>query len=338
MKKVDIIHGGWLKAPNGASSVLRTLAESTSKFEEYGIQLSVYSMDLIVLKSFENIAAINQRKGLRYFIKKNANANSILAFISIYAIYLRHARKIVKYYFDQGLEESRILFIHDIFTCYYYLKYRSRRQKTVLVLHNNGDTFNMLRQYYPVLNKSRLYSILLYIERKVLSEVDKVLFVAENPKDTFVQLHPDIPIEKVGFVYNGILSKEMHICPEKHLGPLEICCVGSVSKRKGQDMIVEALVKMSPVQREKVHFTIVGDGTLRGELEKLCFEKGISKYIDFIGVSNQVENYLLRSDIFMLPSRDEGFPISILEAMRAGLPIISTNIAGIPEMVFSGIN
>lgn len=41
MKKVDIIHGGWLKAPNGASSVLRTLAESTSKFEEYGIQLSV---------------------------------------------------------------------------------------------------------------------------------------------------------------------------------------------------------------------------------------------------------------------------------------------------------
>ena len=78
MKKVDIIHGGWLKAPNGASSVLRTLAESTSKFEEYGIQLSVYSMDLIVLKSFENIAAINQRKGLRYFIKKNANANIIL--------------------------------------------------------------------------------------------------------------------------------------------------------------------------------------------------------------------------------------------------------------------
>ena len=87
MKKVDIIHGGWLKAPNGASSVLRTLAESTSKFEEYGIQLSVYSMDLIVLKSFENIAAINQRKGLRYFIKKNANANSILAFISICLLY-----------------------------------------------------------------------------------------------------------------------------------------------------------------------------------------------------------------------------------------------------------
>ncbi len=72
-------------------------------------------------------------------------------------------------------------------------------------------------------------------------------------------------------------------------------------------MIVETFVKMSPVQREKVHFTIVGDGTLRGELEKLCFEKGISKYIDFICVSNQVENYLLRSDIFMLPSRDEGF-------------------------------
>ena len=75
-------------------------------------------MDLIVLKSFENIAAINQRKGLRYFIKKNANANSILAFISIYAIYLRHAREIVKYYFDQGLRNREsclyMIFLHVI--------------------------------------------------------------------------------------------------------------------------------------------------------------------------------------------------------------------------------
>lgn len=70
MKKVDIIHGGWLKAPNGASSVLRTLAESTSKFEEYGIQLSVYSMDLIVLKSFENIAAINHGKDYGTLLKR----------------------------------------------------------------------------------------------------------------------------------------------------------------------------------------------------------------------------------------------------------------------------
>lgn len=43
MKKVDIIHGGWLKAPNGASSVLRTLAESTSKFEEYVFSFRLFN-------------------------------------------------------------------------------------------------------------------------------------------------------------------------------------------------------------------------------------------------------------------------------------------------------
>ena len=69
MKKVDIIHGGWLKAPNGASSVLRTLAESTSKFEEYGIQLSVYSMDLIVLKSCKNIMYKQDSRFLKPLIK-----------------------------------------------------------------------------------------------------------------------------------------------------------------------------------------------------------------------------------------------------------------------------
>ncbi len=93
----------------------------------------------------------------------------------------------------------------------------------ILCLINQG----FIVYYYTL--KGRFY--LKWIRCCLLLRILKILFV---------QLHPDIPIEKVGFVYNGILSKEMHICPEKHLGPLEICCVGSVSKRKGQDMIVES--------------------------------------------------------------------------------------------------
>ena len=64
----------------------------------------------------------------------------------------------------------------------------------------------------------------------------------------------------------------------------------------------------------------------------------IEKYISFIGNSNKVTEYLLQSDIFILPSLDEGFPIAILEAMRASLPIVSTKVGGIPEMLENGVN
>lgn len=57
-----------------------------------------------------------------------------------------------------------------------------------------------------------------------------------------------------------------------------------------------------------------------------------------MGNSNQVNDYLTNSDAFILFSKDEGLPISIIEAMRCGLPIISTRIAGIPEMIVEGIS
>ena len=57
-----------------------------------------------------------------------------------------------------------------------------------------------------------------------------------------------------------------------------------------------------------------------------------------MGNSNQVNDYLTNSDACILFSKDEGLPISIIEAMRCGLPIISTRIAGIPEMIVEGIS
>ena len=82
--------------------------------------------------------------------------------------------------------------------------------------------------------------------------------------------------------------------------------------------------------------TFVGDGPSRNTLEKVAAT--LSADIYFAGNSNQVNDYLTNSDVFILFSKDEGLPISIIEAMRCGLPIISTRIAGIPEMIVEGIS
>ena len=64
-----------------------------------------------------------------------------------------------------------------------------------------------------------------------------------------------------------------------------------------------------------------------------CEKLGFNSIVSFVGNQRNVDEYLMKSDIFLLMSRDEGFPMAILEAERIGLPIISTNVAGIPEMI-----
>lgn len=120
---------------------------------------------------------------------------------------------------------------------------------------------------------------------------------------------------------------------------IEISCIGTVNERKGQRFIVETLNILNTTgSLPEIHFTIIGDGAIKNELEILVKKYNIEKYISFIGNSNKVTEYLLQSDIFILPSLDEGFPIAILEAMRASLPIVSTKVGGIPEMLENGVN
>ena len=75
---------------------------------------------------------------------------------------------------------------------------------------------------------------------------------------------------------------------------------------------------------------------MRQQLED--YAQQLSTKVNFIGNTKNVDKYLIQADCFILFSKNEGLPISIIEAMRAGLPIISTKIAGIPELVEDGKN
>jgi colanic acid/amylovoran biosynthesis glycosyltransferase len=85
---------------------------------------------------------------------------------------------------------------------------------------------------------------------------------------------------------------------------------------------------------------LVGDGELRGEIERLIQAAGLQNHVRLIGwqTSQQVRDWLQRSRAFVLPSFAEGLPVSIMEAFAAGRPVVSTYIAGTPELVRSGEN
>jgi colanic acid/amylovoran biosynthesis glycosyltransferase len=84
----------------------------------------------------------------------------------------------------------------------------------------------------------------------------------------------------------------------------------------------------------------VGDGVDRVALKTLAADLDLTPYLKFVGYQSQdaVCQYLLNSDIFVLSSFSEGLPVALMEALAAGVPVITTAIAGIGELVENGVN
>ncbi|HEY9693956.1 MAG TPA: glycosyltransferase [Oculatellaceae cyanobacterium] len=117
-----------------------------------------------------------------------------------------------------------------------------------------------------------------------------------------------------------------------------LVCVGRLSEQKGHLLLIEAASKLAA---QGLHFKIVmvGDGILRGEIETLIAQLGLQDHIEITGwaSNSQVQQYILASGAMVLPSFAEGLPVAIMEALALGRPVISTYIAGIPELVESGV-
>jgi glycosyltransferase involved in cell wall biosynthesis len=108
--------------------------------------------------------------------------------------------------------------------------------------------------------------------------------------------------------------------------------VGRLSEEKRQVDLIKAfdyVLKVFP----KANLLIVGDGDMREKLTSLASRLGISGSVMFAGFQRNVFEYLDKMDVFVLPSRTEGFPIVLLEAMAVGLPVVASNVGGIPELV-----
>ncbi|OZA06932.1 MAG: hypothetical protein B7X95_00695 [Methylophilaceae bacterium 17-44-8] len=113
-----------------------------------------------------------------------------------------------------------------------------------------------------------------------------------------------------------------------------LVCVGRLCEQKGQLLLVEA-AKQLVEQGIDFELVLAGDGELRPPIEALITKYQLSQNIKITGwiSSDQVRGYLLASRAMVLPSFAEGLPVVIMEAMSLKRPVISTYIAGIPELV-----
>ena len=142
---------------------------------------------------------------------------------------------------------------------------------------------------------------------------------------------------KIVFITNGIDLN--HMTKKKtYMQQNKIVFVGRLSEEKGIDTLIDAFDLMKSKYRENNELLLVGGGRIQSKLEAQVTRLNLTQSIRFVGETDEPEKWLRDADIFVLPSRCEGLPNALIEAMGHGLPCIATDVGGTSEILQHEIN
>ena len=356
MKQVDIIRPCTINAIVGPIGTLKRILKNKKYFVERGYDVSLFVNESISLGRPVEINDANKPTGTsnKPSIKGRIYTRLSLWGKHVYPLacwlmenYYKVTERLVDFYVSQNRTPDIVEF-HSEMDCYYYLKKRKEHTaKTVTFLHSDGIPFAMNLVYYPCLINSRYYKKVWKKIEWTIENVDKIVFIAQKGQDNFLELFPNVDPSKTVVMLNGIddltdeQRKEVNeIRGREYEFKYRLCCTGTINIRKGHLYIIEALHRISKDKLAQIHVDFLGEGPQRLELEEMVKQYGLEKHVKFHGSVPNVEVYrhLAAQNVYILMSQNEGLPISIIEAMRAGLPVISTKIAGVPEIVKDGYN
>jgi glycosyltransferase involved in cell wall biosynthesis len=134
-------------------------------------------------------------------------------------------------------------------------------------------------------------------------------------------------------VPNGVPDIKVNTIPflPRTNGQLVVGSVGRLDAMKGHDILLRAIAQLNGVRG-----VILGEGQQRPALEQLAIDLGIRDRIDLLGWVDEPRSYLPAFDIVAFPSRSEGFPLAIVEAMLAARPVVATRVGSVAEAVMVG--
>lgn len=153
-----------------------------------------------------------------------------------------------------------------------------------------------------------------------------------------------VPPARIHIVANGVDLDRFNVTDReatRRLGvsteDLVFGTVGRLEPEKDHRTLLQAF-RALVVRRPAAHLLIVGDGRLRGELESLSRVLGLDRNVTFAGARTDIPAMLAAMDVFVLSSVNEGVPLSVVEAMAAGKPVIATDVGGLRSLVKPSIN
>jgi sugar transferase (PEP-CTERM/EpsH1 system associated) len=180
--------------------------------------------------------------------------------------------------------------------------------------------------------------------RLLLRRCDHVVAVGQAVRRALVA-NDGFPAGRVSVVYNGIdlnreenatssrlaIRHEMGVADEDFV----ILQVARLDYLKDHVTAVRTLAALRP-HLPSARLVFVGEGPQRGAIEEAVRRHDLAGHVRFLGLRRDVARLLAAADLFLLTSISEGIPLTVIEAMAAGLPVVSTNVGGIPEVVEDG--
>jgi len=145
------------------------------------------------------------------------------------------------------------------------------------------------------------------------------------------------PADHVHVVQNAVKPPKVQASPFAQEGkPVKIVAAGRLHSKKGFDVLIRAVGKLRSWDFD-VTCEIAGEGDERADLEALIKELDLDPCVKLVGWKDDVAAFLATGDLFAFPSHQEGFPLTLLEAMAVGLPVVATEIDGPVEILKEGV-
>lgn len=181
------------------------------------------------------------------------------------------------------------------------------------------------------------------LEKWLMRRTDAVVASAASVREFYIDQVKADPA-KVEVIYNAVDWSQLQTTMSREefrssVGvPQDVPVAGIIARlteQKAHSVLFDAIAHDAGLS--KLHLLVVGDGELRAQLTARAETLGIQGRVHFLGARRDLGNILASIDLFAMPSYWEGLPLSMVLAMGAGLPVVASRVAGIPEVVQDGV-
>jgi len=180
----------------------------------------------------------------------------------------------------------------------------------------------------------RRKGILPKIIRSVFFRSDIIIALSDEIK--FQLLNYGFPAKRIISVPNGV-NTQLFYPNNERINHHNIVFIGRLVAEKGVRTLIQAIAILQD-EFPNISLDIIGDGYDKKELQNMAKDLKLEQSVFFLGKKNKIYVFLNRADIYVQPSLHEGLPNSLIEAMACGLPVVVTNVGGMPDIVKDSVD